>query len=544
MPLEKITASDMKPYLHSELGDVPNKSAAEMKAFFDGMSEKVIIPKLNGMIDEGFLYRGKVPAVNEAVKFSNCESDGFYDFTTSMVSGISDKPQGLSTAGICCVYSAETLGIKVCVVYSNTGKMWLRTSNTTTWTAMTLMNVSENELVAYRGSMAELEYTAFSECIKSGFYECPTSYISSVTDKPSDLTSACVCQVFDASKTFGKYWVVYDILGKVWFKTSNITSWISLTPKDAYSYIYRGNVGTLGYTAFSQCTKNGFYSCPPSRLSLLTDKPEGLSKLSICSVRNADNLGLTIQNITDADGNTWQRSIAYPNTTAEWRLINNVTVPVDITGPKWCALGDSITRGYYSEIDELGNVVENVYDDSTSWAKICADICGFNLINKAVGGTGYVAKTVSTNLNALELVNTLDFKEYDFVTLAYGINDWKYNKTIESTLVNMRNTLDVIISSNPLCKIFVITPINCSYYGDHNSKYSLNSVNSIGETLEDMFEGIKSVCDEYGIELVDMTHCSIFNLKNLETLLPDGVHPTKEAHKVMARELAAKINYK
>ena len=425
--------------------------------------------------------------------------------------------------------------------------------------AINAENLSNMDVAIYRmankgffsnGNMSTLGYTQFAQCKNIGYYEFGTSYLSSITDKPSDLTKAGICCVYKTD-TLGFFTrIIYDISNNIWVSTGVSVSWIKVTPNDAYSYIYRGNIGTLGYTAFSQCTKNGFYSCPPSRLSLLADKPEGLSKLSICSVRNADNLGLTIQNITDADGNTWQRSIVYPNTTAEWVLVYNATVPVDVTGLKWCALGDSITQGYYSEFDETGNVIKDVYDISTSWTNICADICGFNLTNKAIGGTGYVAKTVSTNLNALELVDTLDFTEYDFVTLAYGINDYKYNKELSDVLVNLKGVITKIIGQNPICKIFVISPINCrtlngSVFIDTN-RYALDYKNdaTIPYTLEELFDGIKQICEECCVELIDCTHKSVFNSVKLDTLLPDGVHPTREAHKVLAREMAAKIDIK
>ena len=46
------------------------------------------------------------------------------------------------------------------------------------------------------------------------------------------------------------------------------------------------------------------------------------------------------------------------------------------------------------------------------------------------------------------------------------------------------------------------------------------------------------------IELIDMTHSSVFNRTNCPALLIDGVHPTLKGHQLMGAELAQKINFK
>ena len=40
-----------------------------------------------------------------------------------------------------------------------------------------------------------------------------------------------------------------------------------------------------------------------------------------------------------------------------------------------------------------------------------------------------------------------------------------------------------------------------------------------------------------------MTHSSFINRKNITNVLPDGVHPSLEAHAVMGKELAKKIQF-
>jgi lysophospholipase L1-like esterase len=117
-----------------------------------------------------------------------------------------------------------------------------------------------------------------------------------------------------------------------------------------------------------------------------------------------------------------------------------------------------------------------------------------------------------------------------------------------SMVANMRYVIKKILTDNPYCKIFVITPINCRSYGTYDTNWGINykggtggHLNSLG--LQDIFDRMKEVCDYHGIELIDMTHSSVVNRENIKTALADYIHPTVECHAAMARELAKKINF-
>ena len=227
------------------------------------------------------------------------------------------------------------------------------------------------------------------------------------------------------------------------------------------------------------------------------------------------------------------------------------------SGARWFALGDSITEGWASEVDASASNGYRQFlntDTAQRWVNIVAEKNGYVLTNKGIGGTGYLQGTQ----NARVLADTIDFSQCDFVTLAYGVNDWKYAVNIGSMnddiatggsmVANMRYVIKKILSDNPYCKIFVITPINCRSYGTYETNWGINykggtggHLNSLG--LQDIFDRMKEVCDYHGIEMVDMTHSSVVNRENIKTVLPDYVHPTVECHAAMARELSRKINF-
>lgn len=216
----------------------------------------------------------------------------------------------------------------------------------------------------------------------------------------------------------------------------------------------------------------------------------------------------------------------------------------------WYAVGDSITQGWYSEF-KTGGGSNQACNSAYGWATKLADLKGYTLRNLAIGGTGFVDP--NDDDTGRTIIDANSFANADFVTIAYGVNDWKGNQpigTMEDDLTtggtvisNMRYMIEKILNDNPLCKIYVITPLNCSMYGTKDTNWGLGYSFETSGTLEDMFEAIVSVCEYYGIEYIDMTHNSVINRHNIETLMPDKVHPTPEAHTVIAHEISEKISW-
>lgn len=334
---------------------------------------------------------------------------------------------------------------------------------------------------------------------------------------------------------------------------------VSLSYKfENLAFKYVENMETLGITSFYGCIERSntpsYYNFTANYLNTITDKPSDLTSGGIVEVFPYFASSVTIQWITDTKGNKWFR---WGNN--EFKKIISSTMLADIeqlkgvAGSVWYALGDSITQGFCSYLDESGNSAIKIISDC--WAKKVADLCGYTLFNYGVGGSGYVHNgTVLDKLNARDHVDTIDFSNCKIATLAYGINDWKYNMILGSMAddvatggtfySNMRYVIEKILGDNPLCKIVVITPLNCSAYGNEVTNWGIGHSFSNNGTLEDIFEAEKEVCEYYGIELIDMTHNSVVNRKNITSALPDGVHPSEECHGVIAKELAKKINFK
>lgn len=252
----------------------------------------------------------------------------------------------------------------------------------------------------------------------------------------------------------------------------------------------------------------------------------------------------------------------YPSAKAVYEAIKDFSVPDETVKVKWCAMGDSITQGYVGYTD--GTTGKYKISPEDAWASKLSKIKEWDITNGGIGGTGWLMHHDDTSDAAWNIAATIDFKQFDVVTLAYGINDWSFNLplgTIEDNYTApttiygaMRKTIETIIASNPLCKIFVITPLNRmgQYMEDRNGNpvylkeeynWALGLKKTKAGTLEDVFDAIKTVCEYYGIEMIDMTHSSIVNRKNVPVCLPDNIHPNEETHTVIARELSAKLNF-
>lgn len=220
-----------------------------------------------------------------------------------------------------------------------------------------------------------------------------------------------------------------------------------------------------------------------------------------------------------------------------------------IAKTRWFALGDSITQGYYSKDGKLIGVTNYNYP------YYVGIINNYEVTNYGVGGSGYVHNaTVEDGLNAKDKVDTIDFSNCDLVTLAWGVNDWHYNCKIgdissstqgDGTMVgNMMYCIEKILTDNPKCKIIVILPQNASAFGgDIESNWGLGTNLETSGTLQSVIDAQISVCQYYGIQYIDQTKQGIVNRFNIQSLLPDGLHPAEDGYINMAKYISKQLQY-
>lgn len=143
---------------------------------------------------------------------------------------------------------------------------------------------------------------------------------------------------------------------------------------------------------------------------------------------------------------------------------------------KMLCFGDSITHGY-----------DALYPSNKYITKL-ADMLNAGEYNKAIGGEIFFPALAATRE---------DF-EPDYITVAYGTNDW--NKCSKEELThNYKDFLCNLSNNYPNAKIFVITPI---WRKDMNESRLFGDFKSVGEIIQKQTAAFSNISVIQGFEFV------------------------------------------
>lgn len=423
----------------------------------------------------------------------------------------------------------------------------------------------KNDSALYRGEVVDSGRTSFAQCTEDGYYNFKSDDLATITDKPTALTISGILIVHKNSGNGIVFQQLLDSSGKEYFRWGTRSFFSTYSPDDVYR-----NRGTFTGTTLSDFTLEGHIAITTAKAATLSDCPS-VSGGVLENIKGFSAV-VSMQRYTDVNGNVFQRYIKGDGTPSTWIQISKPISQAD-DRIKWLALGDSITQGYYSfEAGTGDETTSSIAVTQNCWARYVADINNYELTNSGVGGSGYLRPgTVLDQLNAAQHIQNIDFTQYDLITLSWGINDWKGSGRHDdiatkgwqlgsaddapssegmftqaegaTTCSNLKYIIEKIRTVNPKAKLIFISSINAAMFGDRNSRWALNTRNVVNKTFEDFVQAEKTICEQYGIEFIDYTHNSIFDIIACPDLQPDGVHPSLEAHKLMGLELAGKIKY-
>lgn len=426
------------------------------------------------------------------------------------------------------------------------------------------LNENIANLPHWIASMATLAATSFESCMRFGYYSFPKTYIPYISDAPADLTYGGIVENIPNFAVGVNMQIITDSVGNKWQRYGN-RAFKRLYYDNSNDIIPDWEIGTINSQTGGDdestervrtnniALKHGIKAVVPDGMKLrailyYSDSvmDTGWHKKSFYLYPKInENNSIDITHVRFFGGYTTDITITDAIVGQEFVLKYIGSDSYET----WYALGDSITQGYYSYSDNKSPTVDITLN---CWSNIAAYAAKLNLVNFGVGGSGYVHNgTVLDKLNARSHVDAINFSKADKVSLAYGVNDWKYNmplgtfnddiKTGGTFYSNMRYVIEKILSDNPLAKIKIITPLNCSAYGNQDNNWGLGYHFSNNGTLEDIFKAEKIVAEYYGIELIDNTHTSVVNRISATSCLIDGVHPSLDCHKVLGHEMARKI---
>lgn len=182
-------------------------------------------------------------------------------------------------------------------------------------------------------------------------------------------------------------------------------------------------------------------------------------------------------------------------------------------GTSWLTLGDSITRA---------NGYQNILKDSLGFS---------NVTN--LGENGQTMAWKPKNNSTYTVGKTINYKNYDLVTIFIGTNDFRYNKKLGSIQNNGSNNFDektfigayqllieYILSSNPEINLVLITPPQRVRDG-----YDTNFTNEVGSKLIDYVSAIESLGEMYSLPVLNLYRDGGITKENINVFTRDGLHP-------------------
>ena len=198
-------------------------------------------------------------------------------------------------------------------------------------------------------------------------------------------------------------------------------------------------------------------------------------------------------------------------------------------------LGDSITEGH------------GTTDPEKAFHQIIKEKYGLEFAyNYGIGGTRIARQLVPTRDRTkhdlyFELrAETMD-RNADTVVVFGGTNDYGHGdaplgETESEDIYTFCGAVNSLISKLemdfPKAKIIFMTPL-----------HRLNEMQPSqpdGKTLEDYVKAIREICKKRGVAVIDLFEINPLDPGD-EVLVPDGLHPSDEGHKIMAEVIAEEL---
>lgn len=210
------------------------------------------------------------------------------------------------------------------------------------------------------------------------------------------------------------------------------------------------------------------------------------------------------------------------------------------TGKKWIAIGDSWTA-----VNTLGAGVAN-------YTNYVAERLGLNMVNAAIGGTGYVGHNKDADD---QFYNREIPADGDAYTILGSFNDvfvdgFKFGDVGDTDKLSlwgaMKATIDHIYSVKDNARIGIIAPGPWGAFNPQNgSTWSKLNIKS-SEVGEQYVATMKKFADYYSLPFLDLYHQSNLRPWDVDYVKKyfhnDNTHPNTEGHKQFAPMIADFVN--
>lgn len=233
----------------------------------------------------------------------------------------------------------------------------------------------------------------------------------------------------------------------------------------------------------------------------------------------------------------WDEVITIPSDAVKFIIVSRSSMPTNVYtfggeaslahDKQYIAFGDSVCRGNHPDSTK----------SDYAWPEAFASFKKINVLNKAIGGQGY--KTTQYTVDALTTIQATDITNADLITLAFGINDASDNSvtigtendtTSDTMLGCVYQCINYIYTQNPKVQLVI-----CGTTKQDGTWYT---------KLANVNEGLKTICEKYGIAFVDMSDSPInsFNGASGGALTSDGTHFNDDGYKLLAQYMTGQLS--
>lgn len=238
------------------------------------------------------------------------------------------------------------------------------------------------------------------------------------------------------------------------------------------------------------------------------------------------NIGSTLTSNPYTDYPSYKSKDEYLDT---FKNIKEQTASLDLSGKTINILGDSI-----SSIDYI----------TPNWWQIIENETGATFNNYAISGTSITKITGYSNDFVTRYINMSN--DCDMVIVFGGMNDYLHsailgqwsntNDDIETLCGALHTLIQGLVTKYPNKHILFINPYR--YPIDRNVSFNPytkfeNWDKTTATTLQNVATAIKSICNYYGVECIDMFNESGFNVLQSNLYYTDGLHPNAYGHKLL-----------
>lgn len=370
--------------------------------------------------------------------------------------------------------------------------------------------------------------------------------VENVSVKPSNINNGIFKNIFDKSTAVDGYYVDHS---SGTYNNQSSSYWrsgfIPVKPNTSYTSNSYNRVSFYdeNKTFISGSGHYGDYSYT---------SPNNAAYIMVCNTPLTSKDTYVIAETSNYDGLYYPYGVYIP-----WLIESKSR----LAGKKMVCFGDSITNMGYTEtlLANLGIEAENVGLSSGRYANVgntTIDAFSFYNIVYAIANDDWtIPDSLSgqagyeTQYAHIQAIKAIDFSQIDFVSIAYGTNDFSSGTAFENESNPfdpsyfkgaMRYCIKTLLETYPHIKLLIATP--CYRFWQEGGVFvdDCNTHEIDGKKLSDYVSAEISVCEELHAPYVDNLTCAGINRYNRTQYFDatDGLHPNSKGRAVIGGRIA------